>query len=209
MDKLFYLHLNWWVTSGFLNLPSTVCSSSNLCPDAVRPSPLFRYSCMNVLRYTIEDLFCIDCVTHCGTLCRFLWLEAVNDSCNMQHFWSMTTAEMGFIDEHFLQLSMSLIRFMDCRGVGILQECWLILWSGVQPGDRGESGPHGTSSPVHCIGSWPRGGQWSHHSDLGHTSNTRLSLEGSEVGREFPYNFQGNIISNLGVLHLGKLAVGN
>lgn len=65
----------------------------------------------------------------------------------------------------------------------------MVRW--FHPGDRGESGPHGTSSPVHCIGSWPRGGQWSHHSDLGHTSNTRLSLEGSEVGREFPYKIPG------------------
>ena len=74
--------------------------------------------------------FCMDCVHHCGTLCRFLWLEVVRDSCKTQNFGSMSTAEMGFIDNKLLQLSMSLIRFMGCRGVGILQECWLILWSG-------------------------------------------------------------------------------
>lgn len=29
----------------------------------------------------------------------------------------MSTAEMGFIDNKLLQLSVSLIRFMDCRGM--------------------------------------------------------------------------------------------
>ena len=41
---------------------------------------------MNVLRYTIEDLFCIDCVATLVHFAGFFDWKAVKDSCKTQHF---------------------------------------------------------------------------------------------------------------------------